>query len=58
MENVLINWLLDLIKQFAQFGSWLTEPLPYINLAPLSILGFTGLTIVIGFLIVRLVVGG
>lgn len=58
MENTLINWLLDLIKQFAKFGAWLTQPLPYINMPPLAILGFTGLTIIIGFLLVRLVIGG
>lgn len=58
MEYELINWLSNLIQSFLQFGNWLTSPLEYINLTPLELIGFTGLIVVIGFLLVRLVVGG
>lgn len=58
MENVLITWLLDLIREFAKFGTFLTQDLPYIGISPLSLFSFTGLTILIGFLLYRLVIGG
>lgn len=58
MEQTLIYWLLSLLTEFAKFGNWLTSPLPYINLSPLAVFSFSGLVIVIGFLLVRLVVGG
>lgn len=58
MEYELVNWLSNLIQSFLQFGSWLSTPLPYLNITPLALLGFTGLIVVIGFLLVRLVVGG
>lgn len=58
METTLINWLVSLITEFAKFGSWLTSPLPYINMPPLAVFGFTGLTALIVILLVRLVVGG
>lgn len=58
MENTLFNWLLDLIKQFAKFGNWLTEPLPYLNVPPLAVFGFAGIVAIIGFLLLRLVIGG
>jgi len=56
--EVLFNWMLGLVDTFLQFGSWLSQPLPLINLTPLALIGFTGITLVIGFLIARLVVGG
>lgn len=58
MENILFQWLLDLPATFAQFGEWLTTPLPYINYTPLAIIGVTGITAIIGLLALRLVVGG
>lgn len=58
MENTLFQWLFNLIKEFAKFGNWLTEPLPYLNLPPLAVFGFVGFTALIGFLLLRLVVGG
>lgn len=56
--NVLIDWLLTLITEFAKFGSWLTEPLPYINQTPLAMFGYTGILILVSILLVRLFVGG
>ena len=58
MDRTLFNWILSLPGEFAKFGSWLTTPLPNLNISPLAIFGLTGLTIIVGFLIVRLVVGG
>ena len=58
MEQTLFDWLLSLINEFSKFGSWLTMPLPYINLPPLAVFGFGGLTILIGIHLVRLFVGG
>lgn len=57
MENNLFDWLLNLIQEFAKFGNWLTKDLPYINMPPLAIIGFTGLTAIIVFLLIRLVIG-
>lgn len=58
MEQTLYKWLLDLPVVFLQFGTWLTTPLPYVNLTPLAMIGFTGISIVIGALLLRLFVGG
>lgn len=58
MENTLWNWLFQLPQQFAQMGSWLTTSLPYIGMSPLALLGVGGLTAVIVFSLIRLVVGG
>lgn len=58
MVNTLINWLLSLVQEFAKFGTWLTTDLPYINISPLAIFSFTGITLILGFLLVRLVIGG
>ena len=58
MVSTLWTWLSGLLTEFAKFGTWLTQPLPYINLAPIMIFSFTGITIILGFLLVRLVVGG
>lgn len=58
MEYELINWLTSLVTELAKFGTWLTSPLPQINIAPLYLFGFTGLTIIIGALLLRLFVGG
>ena len=56
--STILEWLFTLIQEMAKFGSWLTTDLPYINLSPLALFSFTGLTILIGFLLVRLVIGG
>lgn len=58
MEKTLFQWLLDLPTIFAQFGEWLITPLPYINIAPLAIISVAGITLIIGLLAFRLVVGG
>ena len=58
MEYTLIDWLVGLIREFAKFGTWLTTNLPYLDITPLQLIGFTGLSVVIVFLIARLVVGG
>lgn len=58
MLGTLFNWLLNLTNVFAQFLTWFTQPLPYLNLAPLELFSFGGITLVLGFVIVRLVVGG
>lgn len=52
------NWLINLPLEFAKFGAWLTEDLPYINMSPLVVFSFTGLTVLVVILLVRLVVGG
>jgi len=57
MEN-LWHWVINLPLVFTQFFSWLTTDLPYINLSPLALFSFGGLTALIVFLLVRLVVGG
>lgn len=54
----LFNFFLGLVNTFAQFTTWLTTDLPYINMAPLALFSFTGITILIGYHVVRLVVGG
>lgn len=58
MERTLFQWLLDLPTIFAQFGEWLITPLPYINMAPLAIISVAGVTLIIGLLALRLVIGG
>lgn len=58
MENTLFEWLLNLVKEFAKFGNWLTTPLQYINVSPLAIFGFAGITALVVILLVRLFVGG
>lgn len=58
MVTQLINWLLNLIREFAKFGQWLVTPLPYINIGPLALFSFAGLTALVVILLVRLVVGG
>ena len=58
MEQTLFNWLLNLITEFGKFGNWLTTPLEYINLPPLAIFGFSGLTLLIGIHLIRLFIGG
>lgn len=58
MEQELVQWMYNLIFEFAKFGGWLTTPLDYINITPLEMFGYTGLLIIIGYLLVRLVVGG
>lgn len=56
--DTLFNFLLGLVNTFAQFTTWLTTDLPVLNMAPLAIFSFTGLTIILGYHVVRLVVGG
>lgn len=57
MEN-LWHWVINLPLVFVEFFSWLTEPLPYIDLPPLALFSFAGITILIGILLVRLFIGG
>lgn len=54
----LFNWLLGLTNTFSQFLTWLTSTLPLLNMSPLDVISFSGLTAVLGFVIVRLVIGG
>lgn len=56
--DTLFNFLLGLVNTFAQFTTWLTTDLPVLNMAPLAIFSFTGLTIILGYHVVRLVFGG
>lgn len=58
MTATLFNWLLNLTNVFAQFATWLTAPLPYLNMSPLDVISFNGLVLVLGFVVLRLVVGG
>lgn len=52
------NWIIGLPTVFVGFFEWLTQPLPYLDIAPLALFSVAGLTVLIGFLLVRLVVGG
>lgn len=56
--ETLWQWTLNLPLAFTEFFAWLTEPLPYLDMPPLALFSIGGLTILIGFLLVRLVVGG
>ena len=56
--ETLWNWVINLPLVFVEFFKWLTTDLPYLNMTPLALFTFGGLTILIGFLLVRLVVGG
>lgn len=57
IEN-LWQWVVNLPLQFLQFFAWLTEPLPYLDISPLGLISFAGLTALIVVLLIRLVVGG
>lgn len=54
----LINWVINLPLAFSTFLAWLTTPLPYINISPLSIFSLGGISLLVGFLLLRLVIGG
>lgn len=56
--DTLWQWVINLPLVFVEFFKWLTSDLPYLNMSPLALFTFGGLTILIGFLLVRLVVGG
>lgn len=56
--EVLWTWLINLPLAFTEFFAWLTTPLDVINLPPLAIFSFAGITIIIGVLLVRLFIGG
>lgn len=58
MASTLWSWVINLPLVFAQFGEWLTTDLPYLNISPLMLFSFAGLTALIIILLVRLVVGG
>lgn len=58
MEKTIFDWLLNLPSMFAQFGDWLITPLPYINMAPLGLISVAGISAIIGFLALRLIIGG
>lgn len=55
---VLWEWLINLPIAFSEFFTWLTTPLEVINLPPLALFSFAGISIIIGALLVRLFVGG
>lgn len=54
----LFSWCLDLLNQFSVFLNWLSTPLDVIGISPLMIFTFSGLTLIIGFHVLRLVIGG
>lgn len=56
--NRLWNWVINLPLVFVEFMEWLTTPLPYIDLSPLGLFSFAGLTALISILLIRLFVGG
>lgn len=58
MFETLGSWLVELPQLFAKFGEWLTDPLPYINVSPLAVFSVAGVSVLLGFKLVRLVVGG
>lgn len=58
MANVLFDWLVKIPQLFAQFGEWLTEPLPRLGISPLAVFSVAGVTALLGFKLFRLVVGG
>lgn len=55
---VLWEWLINLPVAFSEFFTWLTTPLDVINLPPLAIFSFAGISVIIGALLVRLFIGG
>lgn len=52
------KWVVELPLTFSGFFEWLTQPLPYLEIPPLALFSVAGVTILVGFLLVRLVVGG
>lgn len=58
MDSYLFNWILDVVNEIAKFGTWLLQPLPTLNMSPLSLFTFTGVGILLGFHLIRLVIGG
>lgn len=58
MVDNLLHWICDLPMMMLEFGSWLTQPLPYINLSPLACFGIAGISAIIIAELVRLFVGG
>jgi len=56
--NAVLDWVIKLPQAFAQFGQWLIEPLPYINIAPLALFSVAGITAIVALKAVRLAVGG
>lgn len=57
MAGELWKWVLQLPRGFAAFGTWLVTPLDYINVAPLALFGVGAIALIVGFKVVRLVVG-
>lgn len=47
------SWATELVKGFSEAGTWLTTNLPVINLPPLAIIGFGGLTAFIAIAVVK-----
>ena len=56
--KMFLNFAYQLIKEFASFGEFLTTKLPYINITPLAIFSVTGISAILVFVVMRLVVGG
>lgn len=57
MENTIFQFILDFIVTLTQFGSWLSTDLPGLGISPLGLFTFGGITVLVGFLVVRLVIG-
>lgn len=58
MNNELFNFLLNIPLTLSEFGAWLVEPLPYVNMSPLALFGLSGITLLLGIHLLRLFVGG
>lgn len=58
MVNTLWTWITGLITEFSKLGTYLTWQVPYINMSLLGILSVGGIIAILGFLVVRLVIGG
>lgn len=58
MDTTLFDWLLSLIYEMSYFSTWLTSQLPLINISPLALFGYTGITLLISWHLTRLIIGG
>lgn len=58
MTQNIFNWVLSIPSILADFGNWLFTDLPYINISPIAIFTVAGVALLLGFHLLRLVVGG
>lgn len=58
MENTLFQWILNFTREISNVGNWLITPLDYLNISPLGLFTVSGLSIVVGWHVVRLLIGG